>query len=38
MMPSLVRSAISRRSKWAIAPNTWNTSQLARGRAGVDPL
>ena len=29
MMPSLVRSAISRRSKWAIAPNTWNTSSPA---------
>ena len=28
-MPSRVRSAISRRSKWAIEPNTWKTSSPA---------
>src|SRR4051794_943317 len=28
-MPSRVRSTISRRSKWAMAPNTWNTNSPA---------
>lgn len=36
--PSRVRSAISRRSNWAIAPKTWKTSSLASGRGSVDLL
>jgi hypothetical protein len=28
-MPSRVRSEVKRRSKWAIAPNTWNTNSPA---------
>ena len=34
-IPSRVRSEMSRRSKWAIAPNTWN-NELAGGRGGVE--
>ena len=34
-MPSRVRSEMRRRSKWAIAPNTWE-HELAGGRGGVE--
>ena len=33
--PSLVRSEISRRSKWAMAPKTWNTSSLAADEVSI---